>query len=160
MYLRVQRRIHHHHRGRDGDGCGVYLGGRTGPLSRSAMYDTDLIADCLRLFGHPKRLPLSVSPRGFITPGQAVGPRPSFEDNPHSLSSSPIFTPAPAMNTPNGSAQVKKQEDSDDSPQKSGSKLDAKPASRTLNRVPRTCALLDSFPLCLRSHPSHRCLRV
>jgi hypothetical protein len=42
------------------------------------------------------------------------------------------------MNTSNGPAQVKKQEDSDESPGKSSQKLDAKPAARILNRVPRT----------------------
>lgn len=111
--------------------------------------------DCLHLFGHPARLPLAVSPRGFITPRQG-GDLDRFADNVHRLSPSPIFAPAPAMNTPNGPAQVKKQEDSDDSPQKSGSKLDAKPASRTLNRVPRTFTLFFAFAIL----PLHRCLRV
>lgn len=43
------------------------------------------------------------------------------------------------MNTPNGPTQVKKQEDSDESPGKSSQKLDAKPPARILNRVPRAC---------------------
>ena len=99
------------------------------------------MTDYLCLFGQVKRLPLVGLARAFITPAQAAGGPPGLVDNPYGLSLSPIFTSASAMNTPNGPAHVKKQEDSDDSPQKSGSKLDAKPAARTLNRVPRTCKL-------------------
>ena len=111
------------------------------------------------MFGHPKRR-LSVSPRGFITPRQVW-----YLDQglliTHTVSSPPPPSPPPpAMNTPNGPAQVKKQEDSDDSPQKSGSKLDAKPASRTLNRVPRTYSLLNYSLSSSRSHTPYRCLRV
>jgi hypothetical protein len=64
------------------------------------------------------------------------------------------------MNSSNGPPQIKKQEDSDESPGKPGPKLDAKPPARILNRVPRSSPLLSSLLSCSRSNTSSRCLRA